>query len=242
MSEIDLRCGDVLDILPALRGRDFAAVITDPPYCSGGMQNAGRTRVKMNASYNPSRSEWIVGDTMSTEVYREWMRSVLRGALDASCDGAQAFVFTDWRMFSVVQYAGEAAGWTTAQMVVWEKPNQGNGHFWMNAHELVWCGFKHKRLHPRNTGQRNIWRGHKPRDQLHPNAKPVELVRYLLRGVAVDGAVLDPFMGSGSVGVAARLAGRGFVGIDVDGRWIEEARVNVLNASPEARQTSLEVA
>jgi len=127
--------------------------------------------------YNPSRSEWIVGDQMSTEMYREWLRHVMRGALDACCDGAQAFVFTDWRMWPVVQYAGEAAGWTTAQMVVWEKVSGGCGAFWMNAHELVWCGFKNRRLHPRRTGQRNTWRGSKPRKQLHPNVKPVEMIR-----------------------------------------------------------------
>lgn len=218
MSGVEIIHGDALDVLPRLRGRGFAAVVTDPPYCSGGMQQAGRVKPKDEGRYNPRRERWILGDQMSTEVYREWLRAALRGALDACADGAQAFVFTDWRMWPVVQYAGEAGGWTTAQMVVWDKANCGMGYFWMNQHELVWCGFKHRRRHPRR-GQGNVFRCRKPAGQAHPNAKPVELAEFLLSAVAVAGGVLDPFMGGGSVGVAARLAGRDFVGIEVDAEW-----------------------
>lgn len=236
--KIELLKGDALDLLPSLAARDIAAVITDPPYCSGGMQATGRMKQKDDGGYNPVRDRWILGDSMSTEVYRDWLRKILRMCMDSCVDGGQAFVFTDWRMWPVVQYAGETAGWTTAQMVVWDKTIKGMGRFWMNQHELVWCGFKNKRQHPK-SGQGNLWRGGKPKGQLHPNAKPVGLIRYLLESVAVDGAVLDPFMGTGSVGVAARMSGRDFIGIDVDGEWIDEARANVLNAAIGARQQAL---
>ena len=51
----------------------------------------------------------------------------------------------------------------------------------------------------------------------HPTVKPTELMRYLCRLVTpAGGVILDPFMGSGSTGKAARLEGFGFVGIDLD--------------------------
>jgi len=230
MSGVEIIHGDALDVLPRLRGRGFAAVVTDPPYCSGGMQSTGRVKPKDGGRYNPARERWIAGDAMSTEVYREWLRQALRGAFDACRDAAQAFVFTDFRMWPVVQYAGEGGGWTTAQLVVWDKAVHGLGNFWMNRHELIWCGFKHKRKHPDGVGRANVFCCRKPSGQAHPNAKPVKLIQYLLAAVAVEGAVLDPFMGGGSVGVAAGLAGRGFVGIDVDAEWVKLAEGHLASA------------
>ena len=62
----------------------------------------------------------------------------------------------------------------------------------------------------------------------HPTVKPVELMRYLVRLVTpVDGTVLDPFCGSGTTGIAARLEARGFLGIEREPDYftIAEARI-----------------
>jgi DNA modification methylase len=59
----------------------------------------------------------------------------------------------------------------------------------------------------------------------HPTVKPTDLMRYLCRLVTPPGGtVLDPFCGSGSTGVAARLEGFDFIGIDADPQWAEVAR------------------
>ena len=58
----------------------------------------------------------------------------------------------------------------------------------------------------------------KPRERHgHMTTKPVDLLRHLIRLFSPEGAVVfDPFVGSGSTGVAARLEGRGFVGVEID--------------------------
>jgi site-specific DNA-methyltransferase (adenine-specific) len=62
----------------------------------------------------------------------------------------------------------------------------------------------------------------------HPSVKPIELMRWLVRlGCPPDGLVLDPFMGSGSTGSAARLEGRRFCGIELDPAYLEIARARV---------------
>lgn len=49
----------------------------------------------------------------------------------------------------------------------------------------------------------------------HPTVKPVELMRYLVRLITpTGGTVLDPFMGTGTTGIAAHLENRNFVGIE----------------------------
>jgi len=63
----------------------------------------------------------------------------------------------------------------------------------------------------------------------HPTVKPLALMRYLLRltKTPTGGVVLDPFMGSGTTGMAAALEGRDFIGIELeqDSYDIAEARI-----------------
>ncbi len=56
----------------------------------------------------------------------------------------------------------------------------------------------------------------------HPFEKPVPLMTYLLQGTRGD-VILDPFMGSGSTLIAARVAGRRAIGIEIEERWCEIA-------------------
>jgi len=72
----------------------------------------------------------------------------------------------------------------------------------------------------------------------HSTVKPLALMRYLIRltKTPTGGIVLDPFMGSGSTGVAAVLEGRSFIGIDTDPIDVAEARI--ADAQAEMIQTS----
>jgi site-specific DNA-methyltransferase (adenine-specific) len=67
----------------------------------------------------------------------------------------------------------------------------------------------------------------------HPTVKPTDLMRYLVRLVTPPGGVvLDPFMGSGSTGKAAKLEGFGFIGIEREEQYIEIARARIDAARP----------
>jgi DNA modification methylase len=68
-----------------------------------------------------------------------------------------------------------------------------------------------------------------PKKNSHPTVKPVSLMAYLCRLVTPpNGIVLDPFMGSGSTGIAAQLEGFRFCGMEMDGDYfkIAEARID----------------
>jgi site-specific DNA-methyltransferase (adenine-specific) len=65
-------------------------------------------------------------------------------------------------------------------------------------------------------------------DNNHPTVKPVELMKYLCRLITPKGGiVLDPFMGSGSTGIAAKLEGFSFVGIELDTDYLEIAKARI---------------
>ncbi|MCK3371062.1 site-specific DNA-methyltransferase, partial [Escherichia coli] len=62
-----------------------------------------------------------------------------------------------------------------------------------------------------------------PSKKMHPTGKPEELMAELVRTVNSGGTVLDPFMGSGTTGVAALKAGRKFIGIETSDHYFEVA-------------------
>ena len=60
-----------------------------------------------------------------------------------------------------------------------------------------------------------LYRGRRKNGRVHPNEKPVPLLRRLIKKCP-EGTILDPFMGSGAIGEAALLEGRRFVGIEIE--------------------------
>lgn len=64
---------------------------------------------------------------------------------------------------------------------------------------------------------------------IHPTVKPTDLMRYLCRLVTPPGGVvLDPFMGSGSTGKAAKLEGFRFIGIEREAEYLEIAQARII--------------
>jgi len=83
----------------------------------------------------------------------------------------------------------------------------------------------------------DIWRfpGERVSD-LHPTQKPVLLMDYITRlSVRPEGVVLDPFMGSGTTGVAAHNLGRAFIGIEKDPRYFDIACRRIQDAQRQGR-------
>ena len=218
--------GDCLDVLRTIPSGSVDAVVTDPPYCSGG-RNQAMARGVISKSGHRDDDQWIPADNMGTDSYLWFMRQVGRDGLRTCSDGSQAFVFTDWRMYTVVVTAWESVGWTLKSVVVWDKCRCGAmGSFWRNNHEWI-CVFVRGKARPIAHGSCfNTWSGTKPQGGEHPTEKPVSLCSYLLDSVTDgdgSGLVLDPFCGSGTTGVACMQTGRRFIGIEIDPGYFDIA-------------------
>lgn len=75
-----------------------------------------------------------------------------------------------------------------------------------------------------------------PNELKHPNEKPVRLMEELIRKCTHKGAVvLDPFMGSGTTGVACVNTGRKFIGMEIDPGYFEVAKRRIEEAQAQAR-------
>ena len=201
---VTLYNADALDVLPHLP-RAARVVVMDPPYSSGGFGEATKAQ---GSTVTTKDSNPIESDTMSSEGYVNLIRRIVRGA------NAQAvYVFTDWRMWGFTRESIELGGHRVRGMIVWDKGHGLMGVRWKNQHELIAWG---TRISGKmGEGHGNVIQAARTRNALHPTEKPVNLLSTII-GTAEPGEVLDPFMGSGTTGVAAIRHGRRFIGIELD--------------------------
>jgi site-specific DNA-methyltransferase (adenine-specific) len=122
-----------------------------------------------------------------------------------------------------------AAGWRLRSHVVWNRLIRGVGDTtatFAPMHDVVWFATKGRYRFPGPRlasvlGFRKVDAREKP----HPTPKPPELLRSLVESLTRDGGlVLDPTCGAGSTGVGALLAGRRFIGIEIDPKHAATAR------------------
>jgi DNA modification methylase len=217
-----LYLGDCLQILPTLRGID--TVITDPPYCSGGFQETG----KKVGSIGTRADDSIQLDNLSTTGYRALIRELCRSTIaDEFC------IFTDWKMWLWMVEGAELGGVKTRNMIVWDKQQMGMGMPWRNQHELIYYG---KRSPAQiNSGKfGNVLNAARTGNVEHPTEKPINLLASLVSNSSGT-VICDPFMGSGSTGVACANLGRPFIGIEIEPKYFAIACKRIAAAQSQAR-------
>jgi len=124
------------------------------------------------------------------------------------------------------------------QAVVWDKGPMGMGWHYRRSYEMVLVGQKKGaacKWYDESNKVENIIRTIPkiiPRDDEHPTVKPVELAAHFIRLHTLPGEiVLDPFMGSGTTGVAAIQEGRRFVGYELDEKFFDMAQARLANSN-----------
>ena len=82
----------------------------------------------------------------------------------------------------------------------------------------------------------------KSEGKYHEAQKPVDLMKYLIRLVTVEGqTVLDPFIGSGTTAVACKELKRNFIGVEISEKYCEAANERIKNAAPEKQRVDQKV-
>lgn len=109
----------------------------------------------------------------------------------------------------------------------WFKPDAPPS---MASFELAWTNLdKNSRQIQHSIGATNAERVG------HPTQKPLAVMQFTLEYAGQPDVVLDPYMGSGTTGVATLRAGKRFIGIEVDPRYYELARARIENAQRQER-------
>lgn len=220
--------GDCFDVLPHLSGID--AVVTDPPYSSGGAFRGDRMGSTLQKYINSdSETQKIgfnfTGDNRDQRSFFAWATLWLNAARAASTDSATVACFIDWRQLPTMTDAIQAGGWVWRGIGAWSKQfgRPRNGGFSSACEFLAWGS--NGPLIPNDRYPSGVYEFGQERaaDRAHITQKPEAVMSWALGNVAPGAIVLDPFMGSGSTLVAARKAGLRAIGIEIDERFCETA-------------------
>jgi DNA modification methylase len=192
---VTLYCGDCREILPSLGRVD--AVVTDPPYgvaFSSGWNNKFKD-IRIANDATPELRDWLV----------DWL------------DDRRALIFGSWKVPRPPK---------AKMLLIWDKGAVGMGDLslpWFPSTEEIyvlgggWIGTRTRSVLSYSVGfNHNL-------NENHPTEKPVLLMQELLRKCADDWTILDPFMGSGTTGVAAVKLGRKFFGIEIEPKYFDIA-------------------
>ncbi len=236
--------GDVFELLPQFDFK-FDMIFADPPYF---LSNNGLT-IKNGKVTSVNKGKWdkSYGYEFVNDFNRRWL-SLVREKMK---DEATIWICgTAHNIFSIGQVLTEM-GFKILNVIVWQKtnppPNFSRRYFTHSTELVIWARKHEKVPHYYNYELMKKINGNKQMKDVwtfpavakwekscgkHPTQKPLALLSRIILASTKNGAwVLDPFVGSGTTGIAANLFGRRFLGIDIEKEYLEIAK---------ARKTEIE--
>lgn len=220
---------DCRDVLPTLADGAVSLAFTSPPYNLGeGLERKGGLRVGHGGSkWKSSTLHKGYGDhddAMPYDEYREWQRETL-AQLWRICSGA-IFYNHKPRVLNRQVRLPFFTDLPLRQVIIWKRAggfNCTSGAF-MPTCEWVMLYAKHDwSLRDKSASAAgDVWDIPQAPDPEHPASFPLALPMRALEA-SPSGAVIDPFMGGGTTGLAALRTGRAFIGIERDPAYFELA-------------------
>lgn len=201
MSEIKLILGDCLEEMKKIPDKSVDLVLTDPPYGIGADKGVGGG-IQKGRKYE---GNWDIRPT------EEYFNEMLRVSKQAIIFGGQCFTDLLPR---------------NNHWIVWDKTGEIKFDNPYSGAELAWTNYQKNTIKKYVVIQAGFIAQEK--DRWHPTQKPVALMRAILRDYECK-TILDPFMGSGTTGVACKELGRNFIGIEIEPKYFEIAKRRIDN-------------
>lgn len=228
---INLMYGDCLELMKEIQKGSVDAIITDPPYelsksKGGGMMGKGGRKFMQQVN----NAGMVNG--IDTSLFLDICLSVFESKQCFcgvfTCSNKQLVEYLNWAEQNNLQYG----------VGVWNKTNPaplcnfkylGDVEYWIyikgNKSKIL-GSYKSKSM----VYTSKINKVDKARFN-HPTCKPVDLMeKFVINHSSENQTILDPFMGSGSTGVAAKNLNRRFVGIELDQNYFEIAKSRIESA------------
>lgn len=236
-------CGDVLEVLHTFPDDSVDLVITSPPY--NKKEKYGGWLVD-KVIYAGVRDHWDEAE------YQSWQLAVLRELYRVVKPTGSLFYnhkvrYEEGKLIHPLEWLLRSP-WQIWQEIIWHRKIAGNirgWRFWSVDERIYWLVRQRPReLAPAHAKFTSVWElrpesGHKQ----HPAVFPIELPARIIFSILEDkpGIVLDPFCGTGTTLVAAKLLGKSYIGIDISPEYVAYAEQRLAQAEQERLRLQQEI-
>lgn len=214
---INLMQGDCLELMKDIPDGSVDMVLTDPPY---GMDYQSNWRTATDKFAKISNDDGL-----------SWLGEFVNESYRIMKNDSAAYVFCSWHKVDVFKSAFESK-FKLKNIIVWVKNNHGSGDLkgaYAPKHEFILYMHKGRSLF-RNGRTPDVMMADKVSGSkmVHPTEKPIALLEKFIGDNSDEGdIIIDPFMGSGTTGVAAKNLNRSFIGIELDESYFNIAKERI---------------
>ena len=220
---IDLRHGDSIQIMQDLidEGVQVDVIITDPPY---KVITGGRTNAEAPKGILASNTQLM----KTIPEFKDWLPL----AYKLLKPDTHIYIMTNFHELYNMMTEVKNAGFEMHNLLVWEKNTSTPNRWYMKNCEYTIFARKGDIKTINNPSSKTVHRFTNPTGKEHPAEKPVDLMEYYItNSTNTNDIVLDPFMGTGTTGVASKNTDRRFIGIELEKDYYNIAQNRVKNTN-----------
>ena len=222
----ELLHGDCLELMKDIPDGSIDLVVTDPPYKTTSRGSSGGTGGILKEEINKRGKVFKHNDIE----FNEWLPELYRVLKDTG----HAYIMSNNKNLKNMLMEIENVGFNIYKTLIWAKNSPITNMYYMDSHEYIIFCRKGKAKRINNCGTKSVFNVDNPRNKVHPTEKPVELMEVLVTNSSQEGElVFDPFMGSGTTGVACINTNRNFIGIELDEHYFNIAKERIEKAKNE---------
>lgn len=227
--------GNSLEVMGDIKNNSIDTIITDPPY-NISRDNNFTTMGRAGIDFG----EWDKNFNLT-----EWLQI----AEPLLKKGGNIIIFNSWKNMTTIVESLEANGFEVKDMIRWKKtnamPRNRDRRFITDYEIAVWAVKKGGKWTFNRLSETyeipEIVGGITPRSEKinggHPTQKPIYVMEWLIKRLTNEGdTILDPFMGSGTTGIAAKNLNRNFIGIELDNNYYNMACDRINNFRNEVKK------
>ena len=235
---IDLRLGDSLELAKGLENNSIDCTVTSPPY-NKGRKGGGLVGPVVYDKFS---------DDLPEEMYQKSQIEVLNALYRVIKPGGSLFYnhrcrWFDGELIHPMEWLTKT-DWKPKQEIIWDRyiSSQLRGwRFWQVDERIYWLykpDGKNKvgnELQSKHAQMSSIWRFPAERNNPHPAPFPLVLPLRIILSLfdGNKGTVIDPYIGSGTTAVAAKLLNCDYIGIDISKKYIDMAEDRINNCKLE---------
>lgn len=226
-------CDDSLSIMREMPDESIDLVVTSPPYnlknSTGNGMKDGRGGKWKNAALVNGYSHH--DDNLPHEEYVAWQRACLTEMFRLLRPDGAIFYNHKWRVQNGIlqDRADIVAGFPVRQIIIWRRKggiNFNPGYF-LPTYEVIYLIAKPDfKLSPKANAVGDVWEFTQEMNNPHPAPFPISLAERCIKSTDAH-LILDPFMGSGTVAVAAKRLERNYIGIEISPEYCRLAQTRL---------------